>query len=104
VYLVAIEDPFSAGRTAAKQLGRIAGAILASLPASVPDDLVWTLRPDEWRLANGLSGNAPKSMVASWARERFMDLDWLDMASQDALDALAIASAAREMNARAVAA
>lgn len=101
-YLVAIEDPFSAGRTAAKQLGRVCGAILASLPVSVPDEHVWLLRPDEWRMACGLAGNASKADVAAWARERFGEQ--VAIYSQDAVDALCVAYAAREINARAVAA
>ena len=103
VYLVAIEDPFSAGRTAAKQLGRVCGAIIASLPPSVPDEHVWLMRPDEWRMACGMAGNATKAQVAVWARERFA-IDGLDMWPQDAIDALCVAYAAREINAKAVAA
>lgn len=102
VYLVAIEDPFSAGRTAAKKLGRVCGAIVASLPSSVPDELIWWLRPDEWRMAIGLPGNGSKAQVAEWARERFAEQ--VELYSQDAVDALAMAVAAREINARAVAA
>jgi Holliday junction resolvasome RuvABC endonuclease subunit len=96
VYLVAIEDPFSAGRTSAKQLGRVCGAILASLPT---EHEVWLMRPDEWRMACGLAGNAGKLLVADWVRERVPEVElW----SQDACDAYAMAYAAREINARAV--
>jgi hypothetical protein len=96
VYLVAIEDPFSAGRTQAKQLGRVAGAILSSIPANLE---VWMMRPDEWRMACGMAGNASKRAVADWVRERMPEVE---MWSQDAADAYCIAYAAREINARAV--
>lgn len=101
VYLVAIEDPYSAGRTAAKTLGRVDGAILSSLPSRIASEHVWRLRPDEWRMACGLPGNAPKRDVAEWAK-RFGSQ--VELWPQDAVDALAMAYAAREINARAVAA
>ena len=100
VYLVAVEDPMSAGLTVAKQLGRVCGAILSSLPWTLSDDLVWMLQPSEWKLACGLSGNASKQDVARWALERFDCGMW----SQDALDAVCMAHAARDINARALAA
>jgi Holliday junction resolvasome RuvABC endonuclease subunit len=100
VYLVAIEDPMSAGRTSAKQLGRVCGAIVAALPRSVPTEHVWTLRPDEWRMAIGLPGNGSKAQVAAWAHDMFGVQ--VELYSQDAVDALAMAFAAREINARAL--
>ena len=95
VYLVVLEDPMSAGRTAAKQLGRVSGAIGTCLPV---ETVCWLLRPDEWRMACGLPGNGSKAQVASWAASRFDCEMW----SQDALDALAMAWAGREMIRRAV--
>lgn len=104
VYLIAIEDAYSAGRVTAKGLGRVCGAILASLPSTFPREHVWIMRPDEWKLTCGLSGKARKLQVAEWARERFAAIDGIELWSQDALDALCIAYAAREINAKAVAA
>jgi Holliday junction resolvasome RuvABC endonuclease subunit len=103
VYLVAIEDPFSAGKTQAKQLGRVCGAIVASLPTSIDNDAVWWMRPDEWRMACGLAGNASKADAAEWARATFPGGD-IGIYSQDAIDALGVAYAARAINARAIAA
>lgn len=101
VYLVAIEDPMSVGRSAAKVLGRVDGAILSSIPERISSDQVWRLRPDEWRMACGLAGNCPKSDVAGWALERF---PIISLWPQDAVDALAMAWAARDINAKAIAA
>lgn len=110
VYLVAIEDAFSAGRAQAKHLGRVAGAVVASLPLSIADEHVWVMRPDEWRMACGMKGSAGKDEVMRWAHENLGARGWLIDAAdlltwgQDACDAYCIAYAAREINAKAVAA
>lgn len=103
VYLVAIEDPMSVGMTQAKVLGRICGAVTAALPRSHE---VWLMRPDEWRMACGMKGNASKAAVYEFAilmGQEGGSEDWFRL-PQDACDAFCIAYAARSINAKAVAA
>ncbi|MDW8339736.1 MAG: hypothetical protein RMM28_11415, partial [Thermoleophilia bacterium] len=113
VYLIAIEDPYSPRYGTAKRLATVAGAILASIPDAFADELIWLLRPDEWRLACGLPGNASKEHARLFCESKRLAAaqrraggpvsagavqvgDW----PQDACDAFCLAWAAREMNRR----
>lgn len=100
VYLIALEEPMGQNRQAIAALYTVLGAVAANLPHDIPR---WTLRPAEWKLAIGLSGNAATSkgneQLRSWALEYGADSEW----PTDAQVALAVAWTAREINAKAVA-
>jgi hypothetical protein len=93
VVLIAVEKPFSQSRRSISALMRVQGAVLASVPFRIT---AWEIPPGEWRKEIGLKGNAPKEEVALWALDHGADMDW----SQDACDALAIATAALRINTR----
>lgn len=94
VYLAAVETPFPDQQGV---LRRVQGAVLASIPGPV---LVWEANAGQWKRHLGLPGNASKEAVAVAVSERFAFgvPDW----PQDALDALAVALWARDVNAAAV--
>lgn len=101
VYLVAVEDPMSVSMTSAKKLGRVCGAVMACIPQSLE---VWLMRPDEWRMACGMAGNASKAAVMEFALLMGQEAgteDWFRL-PQDACDAYCMAYAAREINAKAI--
>lgn len=93
VALCAVEKPMSQQRNSISALMRMQGAILASIPHQID---VWEIPPHEWKKECGLAGNAKKIDVAVWALDHGADLEW----SQDACDALAIATAALRINTR----
>lgn len=94
VDMVAIESPKSNRFGTAVALARVQGAILQTFP---PELTVLEVAPAEWRLECGLPGNASKAKVAAWVGGVWADAP----ADQNALDAFAIAYAARQMNRRA---
>jgi Holliday junction resolvasome RuvABC endonuclease subunit len=92
VLTAAIEKPMSVSFNAAAPLMRVQGAVIACLPRSMP---LAELRPDEWKTACGLKGNADKSVV-----RRFVLDTWDDPPiglDENACDAYAIAWAWREL-------
>jgi Holliday junction resolvasome RuvABC endonuclease subunit len=94
IALVYIEDPMGVSIGAAKALGRISGAIAASLPARIRNDTnrVNPMRDNDWKRV--LTGN-PKASKAT-VRKRVEGLGFLRLgAGQDAFDAAGIAWAAR---------
>ena len=93
--LVAVEKPMSQQRNSISALMRLQGAIVASVPRDIR---TWELPPWEWKKEIGLAGNAKKVDVAVWALDHGADLEW----SQDACDALGLATAALNVNARAL--
>lgn len=92
VILCALEDP--AGRGDTRKIARVQGVVIATIPSRVQ---VWTMAPSEWRRHCGLKGNASKDAVAEWATMTYAD-GVGDFWPQDALDAYAIAYAARAIN------
>lgn len=99
VVTIALEDPKSRSFAAATALARVQGAILACLPESVA---VISMPPYEWKIAVGVSGNAKKELVREWALRTWPNLP--ERYTQDALDAYAIAWAARAICEKAAAA
>jgi hypothetical protein len=97
VVTIAYEDPRSAAFKAAVPLAVVRGALLACLPRDVP---VVPLTPQDWKkwtLGGGFpgQGNATKDDVAAWVRDHWPNRP--PAADQNALDAYAIAWAARAM-------
>ena len=93
VILCALEDP--AGRGDTRKIARVQGVVIATIPSRVH---VWTMAPSEWRKACGLPGNCSKHDVARFAAARWQPIDAMRNVTQDALDAWAIAYAARAIN------
>jgi Holliday junction resolvasome RuvABC endonuclease subunit len=98
VWLVGIEDPMSMGKTQAKALGLIAGAVASCLPMGMP---VVQTRPTEWKKLTVGNPHASKESVRAWGLEQ--GFGW-EGQTQDAMDAYAIARAVRSLNEKAVAA
>lgn len=90
VVLVAIEEPWSRQFQTLKHMMRIQGAIVSTLP---PELECWELSPQEWKKTIGLSANAAKAQVRVEVERRLGGAceGW----PQDAIDAYAIAAAAR---------
>lgn len=93
VGLVGIERP--AGKFGVADVAAAYGAVLARIPERVA---VFQFRPAEWRKACGLPGNCSKHDVARFAAARWQPIDAMRNVTQDALDAWAIAYAARAIN------
>ena len=96
VLAVGIEDPRATNpllRSMIAKLARVQGAILQAIPASVR---VEPLNAKEWRVAVGLSGNAPKDVVAEWAENELPRNALGPNPPQDAYDAYALARATQE--------
>lgn len=93
VELVAFEDPFSVSRGTAKTFGALIGAVWSLVPVTVP---VMALTPHKWKEVALGRPVSDKREVSFWVAER-----WLDpptVVTQDALDAYAIAWAARSLS------
>jgi hypothetical protein len=97
VVLVGLEKPYSSHFPASAALMRLQGAIAVLLPPAVP---VIELDPQEWRHELGLPKAGPKATKAH-VRARVLEL-YPDAAEwgQDAIDAYAIAYAARAIDQR----
>lgn len=97
VILAGVEKPFSVHHKAGSPLMRYQGAIAVLLPAELP---VLELTPQQWRHELGLpkaGPNATKHHVRARVIELYPPAErW----GQDAIDALAIAHAARAIDAR----
>lgn len=102
VVCIGIELSMTRMFSSAVSLSRVQGAILACLPPPGADPPVLYLPAYEWKKAFGLSGNANKRGVRAAVLERWPNLP--TNCGQDALDAYAIAWAAREICAQAAAA
>lgn len=113
VYLVAIEAPYGASQRTLVALNRVAGALVACLPARLRmPERCWIVRPDEWK--RGLGLNLKKKPTAGdlnafapgW---QIICYDWKqslkqwDEAQQNSRDAYCLALWAREANRAAVA-
>jgi Holliday junction resolvasome RuvABC endonuclease subunit len=100
VQLVYVEDPMSVNLGTAKVLGRVCGAILASLPLTVRKGATINAMPvQDWKRILCGSPNASKQQV----RRRCEQLGFLQLGTgQDAFDAAGIAWAARDENQRAI--
>lgn len=86
---IGIEDPRATNpklRSMIAKLARVQGAIVQTFPEAVR---VVPLNAKEWRVKNGLSGNASKDDVQKWAIVQGMPEDL----AQDYYDAFAIARA-----------
>lgn len=95
VYLVGIEDPYSASKGVAKALGIATGTVAARLPARLT---VIQTAPTEWKRLYTGKANASKDDVRLLGCEVAGRADW----PQDAYDALGIACAVRELNNNAI--
>lgn len=100
VGLVGIEQP--AGHHGVADIAAIYGSVLQCIPSHLA---VFNLRPAEWRKACGLPGNCSKEAVAAWAHAHRNPVgdprrmgQQFDPWPQDAMDAYAIAYAARAIN------
>jgi hypothetical protein len=102
VVTLALEDPKGPTFKGSIPIARVQGAILACLPAPGTDPDVLLLTTQEWKMACGLGGNCKKQDVQQWARATWPNLPI--RAGQDALDAYAIAWAARSICEKAAAA
>jgi hypothetical protein len=104
VVTVALEDPKGPTFKGSIPIARVQGAILACLPAPGTNPDVLMLSTQEWKIAalgRGY-GNCTKQVVQEWARRTWRNLP--TRAGQDALDAYAIAWAARSLCEKAAAA
>lgn len=84
---IGIEDPRATNpklRSMIAKLARVQGAIVQTFPLDV--DVRW-LNAKEWRVGIGLSGNASKEAIATWAIVEGMP----EGIAQDFYDAFAIA-------------
>jgi hypothetical protein len=99
VVTIALEDPRGPTFKGSIPLARVQGALLACLPAPGQDPDALVLTTQEWKMACGLGGNAKKPVVREWALKTWPNLP--DRYTQDALDAYAIAWAARSICERA---
>jgi hypothetical protein len=102
VVQIAIEDPKGPSFRGSVPLARAQGAILASLPPLGVDPPLLEVSSQRWKMACGLGGNCKKQAVQAWVRKTWPNLP--TNATQDALDAYAIAWAARALCERAAAA
>jgi hypothetical protein len=93
VVQIALEDARGPTFKGSIPLARVQGALLACLPAPHADPPVLALTSAEWKMACGLKGNAPKEAVRAFSLSTWEDPP--PVLSQDALDAYAIAWAAR---------
>lgn len=96
VTAIAIEEPLSAAFRSAVPLAVVRGAVLSCLPLQ-QDVPVAMLKPHDWKkwsLGGGFpgNGNAKKDEIAAWTKGRWVGRTTGD---QNALDAFAIAWAAR---------
>jgi hypothetical protein len=94
VWLLGIEDPYSASKGVAKALGMATGAVAALLPR---DLTVIQTAPTEWKRLTVGASNASKDQVARWAA-----CFGFEPGDLNATDAYAIARAIRLLNQRAV--
>lgn len=105
VYLIGIEQPFGRHIKGLVPLMRMQGAIVARLPREI---CVLELPVSEWKREFTGKGNASKTDVFLQATRYDIDglIPWLDCdekaCPQDAVDAYAIAYAARTINTRAL--
>lgn len=102
VVTIALEDPKGPTFKGSIPIARVQGAILACLPAPGSDPVVLLLGTQEWKMACGLGGNCKKTVVREWALATWPNLP--ERYTQDALDAYAIAWAARSICEKAAAA
>jgi Holliday junction resolvasome RuvABC endonuclease subunit len=91
--VVAFEDPFSQSRGTAKVYGLLIGACMTLVPQHLP---IMGLSPNVWKTATVGNPRATKADVAAWAAERWTNP--LNVVTQDAFDAYAIAWAGRELH------
>jgi Holliday junction resolvasome RuvABC endonuclease subunit len=84
-------------RRLAVEHAMVIGRALQQAERTWPDAAVELVPPQVWKKRVGLAGNAKKDQVAVWARAA-----GFDHASQDALDAAGIATAAHLLNAEVV--
>jgi Holliday junction resolvasome RuvABC endonuclease subunit len=103
VVTIALEDPRGPTFKGSIPLARVQGAILACLPGPGDVDVI-ALAPWEWKMACGLSGNAKKVLIREWVLRLWSLTNLPDRYTQDALDAYAIAWAARSLCEKAAAA
>ena len=96
VDLIALEDTYSRSFAAAYALGRVQGALLAVLPRVSDRPRVIALHSGTWKRACGLGGNAKKTTVRDWVFNTWPNMP--ENVTQDALDAYAIAYAARQLD------
>jgi len=104
VYLVAIEKPVNDQQ---RVLGRVQGAILASLPAALRHPhCCWEVHPSTWKAGLGLKGKPTWTDIERLSGTPFPihGSDFWAADDQNALDAYALALWARDENAKAVAA
>lgn len=102
VVTIALEDPRGPTFKGSIPLARVQGAILACLPGPSRDPDVLPLTTQEWKMACGLGGNCKKELVRAWVLRTWPNLPAHH--TQDALDAYAIAWAARSICEKAAAA
>jgi Holliday junction resolvasome RuvABC endonuclease subunit len=89
---VFIEHGYGKSRRGDWVLGRVQGALMASLPAHL-HSLVWETHSGEWKKVYVGNGNAGKPLIEAKGRERGYDLP-----DENAYDALGIAWGMREKN------
>jgi hypothetical protein len=105
VVTIAIEDALGQFFKGSIPLARVQGAVLACLPPAGSDPPVLALKTAEWKMACGLSGNAKKAEVRSFAEGHWTSGDPFlfrgFILTQDMADAFCIAWAARSICERA---
>jgi hypothetical protein len=104
VVTIALEDPRGPTFKGSIPLARMQGAILTCLPHPGWKPPVLPLTTQEWKMACGLGGNCKKELVREWVLRRWSLTNLPDRYTQDALDAYAIAWAARSLCEKAAAA
>lgn len=107
VYLVAVEEPYSAGQPGTLAiLNRVVGAVMASLPYKLRCvERCWHVRPQEWKSGLGLKAKPTGADMHALGWRGF-DIPGTTVPTydQNARDAYCIARFARDENARGLAA